>query len=144
MREGVPWILALMDVQPRLVLHTKNCQQRIVRPELRHFFQWQSTYPTAWRPISGFRFRYTKCQKIFKTFVSTRVAHLLILYSAGLLSNSQFLSQVEYICQEFDRKTKLDFRNTTDDQRIRFGNPRDRDIACGIQSGQLKLAGYAF
>jgi hypothetical protein len=34
MQEEVPWILALTDVQQRLVLHMKNCQQRDVCPGL--------------------------------------------------------------------------------------------------------------
>jgi len=57
------------------------------------------------------------------------------------LANSPYLSQLEYICQEFDRKTKLGFMTTAEDQRIRFGHPSDRDDACGIRSGQIKLAG---
>ncbi|KIJ97286.1 hypothetical protein K443DRAFT_133881 [Laccaria amethystina LaAM-08-1] len=62
-------------------------------------------------------------------------------YLRTLLANSRYLSQLEYICQEFDRKTKLGFMTTAEDQRIRFGNPSDRDDACGIRSGQIKLAG---
>lgn len=38
MQEEVPWILALTDVQQRLALHMKNCQQRTVRARLRFFF----------------------------------------------------------------------------------------------------------
>ena len=61
----------------------------------------------------------------------------------ALLANSAFFSQIEYIGQEFDRKTKLGFMTREEDQRIRFGHPSDRDDACGIRNGQIKLAGWA-
>ena len=60
-----------------------------------------------------------------------------------LLANSPFFNQIEYIGQEFDRKTKLGFVAREEDQRIRFGHPSDRDDACGIRNGQIKLAGWA-
>ena len=37
MQEGVPWILALTDIQQKLVLYMKNCQQPMVCPCLQIF-----------------------------------------------------------------------------------------------------------
>ena len=45
------------------------------------------------------------------------------------------------IAECFDSSTKLRFRNPDDPQYIRFGGVRDKDLAFGIRSGQLRLEG---
>ncbi|KAL4065607.1 hypothetical protein V8B97DRAFT_1875242 [Scleroderma yunnanense] len=42
---------------------------------------------------------------------------------------------------EFDKTTKLRFRNPNESSYIRFGTVRDRDPAFNIRSGQLKIPG---
>lgn len=79
----------------------------------------------------------TQCLFMGSVFVTMNAKQHL----RSLLANSPFYRQIEYIGQEFDRKTKLGFMTREEDQRIRFGNPSDRDDACGIRNGQIKLSG---
>ncbi|KAF5374600.1 hypothetical protein D9615_008990 [Tricholomella constricta] len=58
-----------------------------------------------------------------------------------LLRDSKFFDDVDHITQCFDKTTKLRFRNSGEPQYIRFGSARDKDIALGIRSGQLRLKG---
>ena len=57
------------------------------------------------------------------------------------LRNSKYLEDVHKIADDFDKTTKLVFNDKDEPQYIRFGNPRDKDLAVGIRSGQLKLSG---
>lgn len=41
----------------------------------------------------------------------------------------------------FDKTTKLRFRNPDEPAYIKFGSVRDKDLAVGIRSGQLKISG---
>ena len=59
----------------------------------------------------------------------------------ALLRNSKYLEDVPQMADCFDKKTKLLFKNKDEPQYIRFGNLRDKDLAVGIRSGQLKLSG---
>ncbi|KAH6897986.1 hypothetical protein BKA70DRAFT_1159601 [Coprinopsis sp. MPI-PUGE-AT-0042] len=57
------------------------------------------------------------------------------------LRDSKFAEDVPYITECFDKTTKLRFRSKADPQYIRFGGVRDKDLAFGIRSGQLRLEG---
>ncbi|TFK20828.1 hypothetical protein FA15DRAFT_707733 [Coprinopsis marcescibilis] len=59
----------------------------------------------------------------------------------GRLRNSKFAEDVPHITECFDKTTKLRFRGKNDPQYIRFGGVRDKDLAYGIRSGQLRLEG---
>ena len=59
----------------------------------------------------------------------------------GRLRNSKYLEDVPKIADDFDNTTKLLFKNKDEPQYMRFGNLRDKDLAAGIRSGQLKLSG---
>ena len=60
------------------------------------------------------------------------------------LANSRYGTPeiIQQMTEEFDKSTKLRFRNSEDPQYIKFGTIRDKDPACDIRSGQLKLAGW--
>ncbi|KAF8058637.1 hypothetical protein FPV67DRAFT_1523179 [Lyophyllum atratum] len=58
-----------------------------------------------------------------------------------LLGDSKFADDVEHITRCFDKTTKLRFRSSAEPQFIKFGSARDKDLALGIRSGQLKLKG---
>ncbi|KAF8058639.1 hypothetical protein FPV67DRAFT_511804 [Lyophyllum atratum] len=58
-----------------------------------------------------------------------------------LLGDSKFADDVDHITRCFDKTTKLRFRNSAEPQFIKFGSARDKDLALGIRSGQLKLKG---
>lgn len=62
-------------------------------------------------------------------------------YLEAHLSNSKYLDDVPQMADCFDKTTKLRFRNKGEPQYIRFGSLRDKDLAVGIRSGQLKLSG---
>ncbi|EDR07866.1 uncharacterized protein LACBIDRAFT_298123 [Laccaria bicolor S238N-H82] len=62
-------------------------------------------------------------------------------YLDAHLRNSKYLEDVPQMADSFDKTTKLLFRNKHEPQYIRFGNLRDKDLAVGIRSGQLKLSG---
>ena len=57
------------------------------------------------------------------------------------LRNSKYLEDAAQMAICFDKTTKLLFRNKDEPQYIRFGSLRDKDLAVGIRSGQLKLSG---
>ena len=57
------------------------------------------------------------------------------------LRNSKYLEDVPQMAACFDKTTKLLFKNKDEAQYIRFGSLRDKDLAVGIRSGQLKLSG---
>jgi hypothetical protein len=48
---------------------------------------------------------------------------------------------LDNMTSEFDKKSKLRFRNPGEPSYIKFGGVRDKDLAVGIRSGQLKLDG---
>ncbi|KAG6889543.1 hypothetical protein C0992_004803 [Termitomyces sp. T32_za158] len=58
-----------------------------------------------------------------------------------LLHGSKFMADVDAITQHFDEKSKLTFRVIDEPSFIKFGTVRDRDVALGIRSGQLRLNG---
>jgi len=58
-----------------------------------------------------------------------------------LLFDSPYLDDIDNISECFDKTTKARFRNSSEDQYIRFGSARDKDESCGIRFGQLKIAG---
>ena len=67
------------------------------------------------------------------------VIHLMPIVAH--LRNSKYLEDVPQMADCFDKTTKLRFRSKDEPQYIRFGTLRDKDLAVGIRSGQLKLSG---
>ena len=63
--------------------------------------------------------------------------------AAAKLADSRYGSpdMVQQMKDEFDKTTKLRFRDANDPQYIKFGTVRDKDPQYDIRSGQLKLAG---
>lgn len=63
--------------------------------------------------------------------------------SAGKLHGYKFGTKedITQMKNEFDKTTKLRFSNPNEPSYIRFGTVRDKDPACDIRSGQLKLSG---
>jgi len=57
------------------------------------------------------------------------------------LSESDFLEDLDHIVNCFDKSTKERFSSDIDPQYIKFGGMRDKDEACNIRFGQLKLSG---
>ncbi|KAG5633528.1 hypothetical protein DXG03_007235, partial [Asterophora parasitica] len=58
-----------------------------------------------------------------------------------LLNDSKFAEDVDHITNCFDKTTKLRFRNSSEPQYVKFGGARDKNLALGIRSGQLRLDG---
>lgn len=59
----------------------------------------------------------------------------------GKLKGSKFHDDIGHIAECFDKSTKLRFRDSAEPSFVKFGGLRDRDSACDIRSGQLKLKG---
>ena len=61
------------------------------------------------------------------------------------LRNSRFdtTEDLESFSQKFDEGVKKVFSisNSTSDQYVKFGSPRDNDLSCGIRAGRLALTG---
>ncbi|PBK86333.1 hypothetical protein ARMGADRAFT_1086505 [Armillaria gallica] len=57
------------------------------------------------------------------------------------LKNSKFYDDIGHITECFDKSTKLRFKDSADPAFVKFGSLRDKDAACDIRSGQLKLKG---
>ena len=66
-----------------------------------------------------------------------------LVISTGKLANSKFNTpeDISNMTSCFDKTTKLRFRNPGEPSYIKFGGVRDKDLAVGIRSGQLKLPG---
>ncbi|KAF9476880.1 hypothetical protein BDN70DRAFT_881877 [Pholiota conissans] len=60
----------------------------------------------------------------------------------GLLEDSKYIDDVDYIVRCFDARCKAAFKDEECPQYIKFGNPRDNDPDRSIRSGQLKLDGH--
>ncbi|KAF9523699.1 hypothetical protein CPB83DRAFT_862504 [Crepidotus variabilis] len=58
-----------------------------------------------------------------------------------VLSQSDFLNDLEHISACFDKTTKLRFRDDKEPQYIKFGGTRENDSTAGIRFGQMKLEG---
>ncbi|KAF9047806.1 hypothetical protein BJ165DRAFT_1403442 [Panaeolus papilionaceus] len=63
------------------------------------------------------------------------------LYLEQYLAESKFIDDLDHIVRQFDKSTKLRFRNDTEQQYIQFGSSRDNEAAYNIRFGQLKLQG---
>ncbi|KAF9222351.1 hypothetical protein BS17DRAFT_818684 [Gyrodon lividus] len=74
---------------------------------------------------------------------SVFVTHQAHAFLKAKLANSRFGAPaiVWQMRDEFDRTTKLRFRNAEEPQWIKFGTVHDKDRDYDIRSGQLKLAG---
>ncbi|KIK93910.1 hypothetical protein PAXRUDRAFT_144008 [Paxillus rubicundulus Ve08.2h10] len=74
---------------------------------------------------------------------SVFVTHRAHAFLRAKLANSRFGATeiVQQMRDEFDKTTKLRFRDAEEPQYIKFGTVRDKDPEYGIRSGQLKLAG---
>ena len=59
-----------------------------------------------------------------------------------LLQGSSYLVDAPDIARNFDKTTKLSFRNSEKPQYIRFGTAKDKDLSVGIRSGQIRLNGW--
>ena len=61
------------------------------------------------------------------------------------MRNSKFnnAEDLASFSQRFDEGVKKVFStsNSTSDQYVRFGSPRDNDLSCGIRAGRLTLTG---
>ncbi|PPR05624.1 hypothetical protein CVT24_002810 [Panaeolus cyanescens] len=79
----------------------------------------------------------SQCHFYGSIFVSIYARIFLEQY----LAESAFLDDLEYMVQQFDKTTKIQFRNETESQYIRFGSTRDNDPKCNICFGQLKMKG---
>lgn len=78
-----------------------------------------------------------QCHLQGSIFVSLQASEFLSNY----LSDSAFRDDLDTIVQEFDKTTKLRFRNKTEPQFIKFGSTRDNEPESNIKYGQLKLSG---
>ncbi|KAF5317094.1 hypothetical protein D9611_003520 [Ephemerocybe angulata] len=63
------------------------------------------------------------------------------VYLENFLKESAFQDDIEHIQRCFDKTTKPRFRNSSEQQFIKFGSTRDNDPSCNIRFGQLKLEG---
>ncbi|PBK65457.1 hypothetical protein ARMSODRAFT_1006578 [Armillaria solidipes] len=59
----------------------------------------------------------------------------------GKLKNSKYYDDLGHITECFDKSTKLRFKDSAEPAFVKFGSLRDKDFACDIRSGQLKLKG---
>ncbi|TEB37919.1 hypothetical protein FA13DRAFT_1785787 [Coprinellus micaceus] len=64
------------------------------------------------------------------------------VFLSNLLTESQFLEDLDTIVKAFDKTTKLRFRNANDPQFIKFGSTRDNEPDTNIRYGQLKISGF--
>ena len=64
--------------------------------------------------------------------------------SIELLSESEFLNDLDDIVRAFDKTTKLGFRNSEQLQHIKFGSERNNQPDLNILKGRLTLAGYVW
>ncbi|PPQ68957.1 LOW QUALITY PROTEIN: hypothetical protein CVT26_001828 [Gymnopilus dilepis] len=78
-----------------------------------------------------------QCHFHGSVFVSIRAR----IFLQKFLSESDFLDDLDTIVENFDKTTKVRFRNDGDPQYIKFGSTRDNDPHCNIRFGQLKLSG---
>ncbi|KAF8901908.1 hypothetical protein CPB84DRAFT_1708063 [Gymnopilus junonius] len=78
-----------------------------------------------------------QCHFHGSVFVSVRAR----IFLSKFLSESDFLDDLDAIVENFDKTTKVRFRNAGDPQYIKFGSTRDNDPHCNIRFGQLKLSG---
>ncbi|KZP25917.1 hypothetical protein FIBSPDRAFT_1041019 [Athelia psychrophila] len=90
--------------------------------------------PTSFEEIAP-----TECRLQGSVFVSRRARTFL----KAKLANSKFGTpeDLNNLVDCFDKSTKLRFRNPDEPSYIKFGGVRDKDLAVGIRSGQLKLPG---
>ncbi|KIJ14485.1 hypothetical protein PAXINDRAFT_115792 [Paxillus involutus ATCC 200175] len=74
---------------------------------------------------------------------SVFVTHRAHAFLKAKLANSRFGAPdiVQQMKDEFDKTTKLRFRDAEEPQYIKFGTVRDKEPEYNIRSGQLKLAG---
>ncbi|KIJ17541.1 hypothetical protein PAXINDRAFT_167554 [Paxillus involutus ATCC 200175] len=74
---------------------------------------------------------------------SVFVTHRAHAFLRAKLANSRYGAPeiLQQMRDEFDKTTKLRFRNAEEPQYIKFGTVRDKDPEYNIRSGQLKLAG---
>ncbi|KAF5317127.1 hypothetical protein D9611_003509 [Ephemerocybe angulata] len=63
------------------------------------------------------------------------------VFISNLLSESEFLDDLDTIVKSFDKTTKLRFRNAGEPQFVKFGSTRDNEPETNIRYGQLKLPG---
>ncbi|KZP02189.1 hypothetical protein FIBSPDRAFT_771053, partial [Athelia psychrophila] len=100
-----------------------------------------SAYCMTKDPISFEEIAPTECECRLQgsVFVSRRARTFLQVK----LANSKFGTpeDLKNLVDCFDKSTKLRFRNPDEPSYIKFGGVRDKDLAVGIRSGQLKLPG---
>ncbi|KAI6139333.1 hypothetical protein BKA82DRAFT_3988626 [Pisolithus tinctorius] len=90
--------------------------------------------PTSFREIAP-----AECRLQGSVFVTYR-AHAFL---RALLANSKYGDEetLKRMADIFDKTTKLQFRNASEPQYIKFGTIRDKELPYNIRSGQLKLSG---
>ncbi|KAI6030475.1 hypothetical protein F5J12DRAFT_294005 [Pisolithus orientalis] len=90
--------------------------------------------PRSFREIAP-----AKCRLQGSVFVTYR-AHAFLRV---LLANSKYGDEetLKRMADELDKTTKLQFRDASKPQYIRFGTIRDKELQYNIRSGQLKLSG---
>ncbi|KZP02654.1 hypothetical protein FIBSPDRAFT_770389, partial [Athelia psychrophila] len=98
-----------------------------------------SAYYMTKEPISFEEIAPTECRLQGSVFVSRRARTFL----QAKLANSKFGTpeDLKNLVDCFDKTTKLRFRNPDEPSFIKFGGVRDKDLAVGIRSGQLKIPG---
>lgn len=69
------------------------------------------------------------------------MSRLTIRELLAFLADSDYLSDLDYICECFDRRTKPRFNNENNSQVIKFGSAKDNDADLNISFGQLKMTG---
>jgi len=95
---------------------------------------YMTTSPATFQEIAP-----AECRLQGAVFVTRRAQQFLAVKLAG--SKFGTPEDIAQMTIEFDKTTKLRFSNPTEPSYIRFGTVRDRDLAFGIKSGQLKLPG---
>ncbi|PPR01388.1 hypothetical protein CVT24_006226 [Panaeolus cyanescens] len=63
------------------------------------------------------------------------------LYLEQYLAESKFIDDLDHIVRQFDKTTKLRFRDDKEQQYVQFGSARDTEQQYNIRFGQLKLQG---
>ncbi|KAK1226878.1 hypothetical protein PQX77_010125, partial [Marasmius sp. AFHP31] len=81
----------------------------------------------------------TQCRLQGSVYVTRRATAWL--QNRLKVSNYGTREDITRMARVFDKATKLSFRNDVDTGYIPFGSPRDKDLAVGINRGQMKIPG---
>lgn len=99
-----------------------------------------SSYYMAPSPQTFLEIAPAQCRLQGSVFITQRAEEYLGRKLHGYKFGTK--EDITQMKNEFDKTTKLRFSNPNEPSYIRFGTVRDKDPACDIRSGQLKLSGH--